>query len=134
MVGTINHIAIAVPCLRAASDEWRQKLDAEISASQRLEGHGVTVVFIDTGNSKIELLEPIDDTSPIAAFLAKNPQGGMHHICFDVDDIYASRDRLVAEGARILGSPEPKIGAHGKPVLFIHPKDITGTLIEIQQR
>ncbi|MGB2302066.1 MAG: methylmalonyl-CoA epimerase [Candidatus Puniceispirillaceae bacterium] len=134
MVGTINHIAIAVPCLRAASDEWRQKLDAEISAPQRLEEHGVTVVFIDTGNSKIELLEPIDDTSPIAAFLAKNPQGGMHHICFDVDDIYASRDRLVAEGARILGSPEPKIGAHGKPVLFIHPKDITGTLIEIQQR
>ena len=134
MVGTINHIAIAVPCLRAASDEWRQKLDAEISAPQRLEEHGVTVVFIDTGNSKIELLEPIDDTSPIAAFLAKNPQGGMHHICFDVDDIYAARDRLVAEGARILGSPEPKIGAHGKPVLFIHPKDITGTLIEIQQR
>lgn len=134
MVGTINHIAIAVPCLRAASDEWRQKLDAEISAPQRLEEHGVTVVFIDTGNSKIELLEPIDDTSPIAAFLAKNPQGGMHHICFDVDDIYASRDRLVAEGARILGSPEPKIGAHGKPVLFIHPKDITGALIEIQQR
>ena len=134
MVGTINHIAIAVPCLRAASDEWRQKLDAEISAPQRLEEHGVTVVFIDTGNSKIELLEPIDDTSPIAAFLAKNPQGGMHHICFDVDDIFASRDRLVAEGARILGSPEPKIGAHGKPVLFIHPKDITGTLIEIQQR
>ena len=134
MVGTINHIAIAVPCLRAASDEWRQKLDAEISAPQRLEEHGVTVVFIDTGNSKIELLEPIDDTSPIAAFLAKNPQGGMHHICFDVDDIYASRDRLVAEDARILGSPEPKIGAHGKPVLFIHPKDITGTLIEIQQR
>ena len=134
MVGTINHIAIAVPCLRAASDEWRQKLDAEISAPQRLEEHGVTVVFIDTGNSKIELLEPIDDTSPIAAFLAKNPQGGMHHICFDVDDIYASRDRLVAEGARILGSPEPKIGAHGRPVLFIHPKDITGTLIEIQQR
>ena len=134
MVGTINHIAIAVPCLRAASDEWRQKLDAEISAPQRLEEHGVTVVFIDTGNSKIELLEPIDDASPIAAFLAKNPQGGMHHICFDVDDIYASRDRLAAEGARILGSPEPKIGAHGKPVLFIHPKDITGTLIEIQQR
>lgn len=134
MVGTINHIAIAVPCLRAASDEWRQMLDAEISAPKRLEEHGVTVVFIDTGNSKIELLEPIDDTSPIAAFLAKNPQGGMHHICFDVDDIYASRDRLVAEGARILGSPEPKIGAHGKPVLFIHPKDITGTLIEIQQR
>ena len=134
MVGRINHIAIAVPCLRAASDEWRQKLDAEISAPQCLEEHGVTVVFIDTGNSKIELLEPIDDASPIAAFLAKNPQGGMHHICFDVDDIYASRDRLVAEGARILGSPEPKIGAHGKPVLFIHPKDITGTLIEIQQR
>ena len=134
MVGTINHIAIAVPCLRAASDEWRQKLDAEISAPQRLEEHGVTVVFIDTCNSKIELLEPIDEASPIAAFLAKNPQGGMHHICFDVDDIYASRDRLVAEGARILGSPEPKIGAHGKPVLFIHPKDITGTLIEIQQR
>lgn len=134
MVGTINHIAIAVPCLRAASDKWRQKLGAEISAPLRLEEHGVTVVFIDTGNSKIELLEPIDDASPIAAFLAKNPQGGMHHICFDVDDIYASRDRLVAEGARILGSPEPKIGAHGKPVLFIHPKDITGTLIEIQQR
>ncbi len=134
MVGTINHIAIAVPSLKTASDEWRQKLDAEISAPQRLEEHGVTVVFIDTGNSKIELLEPIDDSSPIAAFLAKNPQGGMHHICFDVDDIYASRDRLVAEGARILGSPEPKIGAHGKPVLFIHPKDITGTLIEIQQR
>jgi len=134
MFGTINHIAIAVPCLKTASQEWRQKLGASISAPQRLEEHGVTVVFIDTGNSKIELLEAIDETSPIAGFIAKNPQGGMHHICFDVEDIYASRDRLVAEGARILGSPVPKIGAHGKPVLFVHPKDVTGTLIEIQQR
>jgi len=134
MFGTINHIAIAVPCLKTASQEWHQKLGASISAPQRLEEHGVTVVFIDTGNSKIELLEAIDETSPIAGFIAKNPQGGMHHICFDVEDIYASRDRLVAEGARILGSLEPKIGAHGKPVLFVHPKDVTGTLIEIQQR
>ena len=133
MIGSVNHIAIAVPKLNEAAQEWQKKTGAEVSAPQRLDEHGVTVVFVDAGNTKIELLEPIDSTSPIASFLERNPAGGMHHICFDVEDIFASRDRLVAEGARILGSPEPKIGAHGKPVLFVHPKDLTGTLIELQQ-
>ena len=133
MIGSVNHIAIAVPKLDEAAQEWQKKTGAEVSAQERLDEHGVTVVFVDVGNTKIELLEPIDSTSPIASFLERNPAGGMHHICFDVEDIFASRDRLVAEGARILGSPEPIIGAHGKPVLFVHPKDLTGTLIELQQ-
>ena len=133
MIGTINHIAIAVPNLTAAADQWRARVGAVVSAPQSLPEHGVNVVFIKAENGKIELLEPIGDTSPIAKFLERNPDGGLHHICFDVPDIIASRDQLLASGARILGSPEPKIGAHGKPVLFIHPKDMTGSLIELQQ-
>ena len=134
MIGCVNHIAIAVPNLQAAASEWKKRLGAGVSEPQRLEQHGVTVVFVDAGNTKIELLEPIDDSSPIAAFLKKNPDGGMHHICFDVEDIYQSRDRIINEGGRILGDGEPRIGAHGKPVLFAHPKDFTGTLVEIQQQ
>lgn len=133
MIGTINHIAIAVPDLTAAADQWRARVGAVVSAPQSLPEHGVNVVFIKAENGKIELLAPIGDTSPIAKFLERNPDGGLHHICFDVPDIIASRDQLLASGARILGSPEPKIGAHGKPVLFIHPKDMTGSLIELQQ-
>ena len=133
MIGTINHIAIAVPDLTAAADQWRARVGAVVSAPQSLPEHGVNVVFIKAENGKIELLEPIGDTSPIAKFLERNPDGGLHHICFDVPDIIASRDQLLASGARILGNPEPKIGAHGKPVLFIHPKDMTGSLIELQQ-
>ena len=119
--------------LDGAAAQWRARTGAEVSAPQSLPEHGVRVVFVVAENGKIELLEPLDDSSPIAAFLARNPDGGMHHICFDVDDLYASRDRLIDSGARILGSHEPKIGAHGKPVLFIHPKDMTGTLVELQQ-
>ena len=133
MIGTINHIAIAVPDLAAAADQWRARVGAEVSAPQSLPEHGVTVVFVRAENGKIELLEPIDDSSPITKFLERNPDGGIHHICFDVPDLLASRDQLLASGARILGSAEPKIGAHGKPVLFIHPKDLTGSLIELQQ-
>ena len=133
MIGRINHIAIAVPDIRAAMAQWQARTGAEISAIQTLPEHGVHVAFIRAENGKVELLEPIDSTSPIAKFLEKNPDGGMHHICFDVEDLIVSRDRLVAEGGRVLGSDEPRIGAHGKPVIFIHPKDLSGTLIELQQ-
>ena len=133
MIGSINHIAIAVPDLRVALAQWRGRLGAVVSAPKRLPKHGVKVVFIAASNGKIELLEPLDDHSPIAKFLERNPDGGLHHICFDVPDLIASRDQLLATGARILGSPDPEIGAHGKPVLFIHPKDLTGSLIELQQ-
>ena len=133
MIGSINHIAIAVPDLGVASAQWRERLGVVISAPKRLPKHGVKVVFIAASNGKVELLEPLDDKSPIAKFLERNPDGGLHHICFDVPDLIASRDQLLATGARILGSPDPKIGAHGKPVLFIHPKDLTGSLIELQQ-
>lgn len=133
MIGTINHIAIAVPDLALATEQWRARVGAEVSAPQSLPEHGVRVVFVKAENGKIELLEPLGDDSPIAKFLDRHPDGGMHHICFDVPDLIASRDQLLASGARILGSPEPKIGAHGKPVLFIHPKDMTGSLIELQQ-
>lgn len=133
MIGSVNHIAIAVPNLDAAARQWKARLNASVSEPQRLEEHGVTVVFVDAGNTKIELLEPIDADSPIAAFLEKKPDGGMHHICFDVEDILATRDQIITEGGRILGSGEPNIGAHGKPVLFAHPKDFSGTLVEIQQ-
>ena len=133
MIGSINHIAIAVPDLGLASAQWRERLSAVVSAPKRLPKHGVKVVFIAASNGKVELLEPLDDKSPIAKFLERNPDGGLHHICFDVPDLIASRDQLLATGARILGSPDPKIGAHGKPVLFIHPKDLTGSLIELQQ-
>ena len=133
MIGTINHIAIAVPNLDAAAAQWREKLGAFVSASQRLPEHGVKIVFVSTDNGKVELLEPLDDASPIAKFLERHPDGGIHHICFDVPDLLASRDKLLASGARLLGSADPKIGAHGKPVLFIHPKDMMGSLIELQQ-
>jgi len=133
MLGHLNHVAIAVPDLAAASAVYRDTLGASVSAPQALPDHGVTVVFIDTGNAKIELLEPLGEGSPIAAFLAKNPAGGMHHICYEVDDIIAAREKLKASGARVLGDGTPKIGAHGKPVLFLHPKDFAGTLVELEQ-
>ena len=133
MIGSINHIALAVPDLSGASAQWRERVGAVVSAPQSLPKHGVKVVFIAASNGKVELLEPLDDKSPIAKFLERNPDGGLHHICFDVPDLLASRDQLLASGARILGSPNPEIGAHGKPVLFIHPKDLTGSLIELQQ-
>lgn len=133
MIGRLNHVAIAVPDLAAASTVYRDMLGARISEPQALPEHGVTVVFIDTGNSKVELLEPLGVGSPIAAFLERNPSGGMHHICYEVDDILAARDRLKAAGARVLGDGQPKIGAHGNPVLFLHPKDFMGTLVELEQ-
>jgi methylmalonyl-CoA/ethylmalonyl-CoA epimerase len=133
MIGRLNHVAIAVPDLNAASTIYRNVLGAEISEPQALPEHGVTVVFINLPNTKIELLEPLGKASPIAAFLIKNPAGGMHHICYDVSDIIAARDHLKAQGARVLGDGEPKFGAHGKPVLFLHPKDFNGTLVELEQ-
>jgi methylmalonyl-CoA/ethylmalonyl-CoA epimerase len=133
MLGRINHIAIAVPDIAVASRAYRETLGATVSAAQSLPEHGVTVVFVELPNSKVELLEPFGEASPIASFLAKNPDGGMHHICYEVADILAARDQLVAKGARVLGNGEPKIGAHGKPVLFLHPKDFFGTLIELEQ-
>ena len=133
MLGRLNHVALAVPDLAAARATYRDRLGAEVSAPQALPEHGVTVVFVELPNSKIELLEPLGEGSPIAGFLEKNPAGGMHHICYEVEDILAARDRLLAEGARVLGDGAPKIGAHGKPVLFLHPKDFAGTLIELEQ-
>ena len=133
MIGSINHIAIAVPDIRAAMAQWQERVGAEISEIQTLPEHGVHVAFIKAENGKVELLEPIDEKSPIAKFLEKNADGGMHHICFDVEDLIASRDKLIAAGGRVLGSDEPRIGAHGKPVIFIHPKDLSGTLVELQQ-
>ncbi|MCI9865735.1 methylmalonyl-CoA epimerase [Rhizobium skierniewicense] len=133
MLGRINHIAIAVPDLAAAVATYRDTLGAAVSQPQPLPEHGVTVVFVELPNTKVELLEPLGEKSPIAAFLEKNPSGGMHHICYEVEDIIAARDHLKAEGARVLGDGEPKLGAHGKPVLFLHPKDFFGTLIELEQ-
>jgi len=133
MLGRLNHVAIAVPDLAVASASYRDKLGAKVTQPQALPEHGVTVVFVDLGNTKVELLEPLGEGSPIAAFLEKNPSGGMHHVCYEVDDIIGARDRLKASGARVLGDGEPKIGAHGKPVLFLHPKDFFGTLIELEQ-
>jgi len=133
MIGRLNHVAIAVRDIAAASEVYRSTLGAQVSAPEPLEEHGVTVVFITLPNTKIELLEPLGTESPIGRFLEKNPDGGMHHICYEVDDINAARDQLVKSGARVLGSGEPKIGAHGKPVLFLHPKDFNGTLIELEQ-
>lgn len=131
MIGRLNHIAIAVPDLAAASGKYRDLLGAQVGQPQSLPEHGVTVVFIDTGNTKLELLEPLGEASPIAAFLEKNPSGGMHHVCFEVPDIDATVMKLVVDGARVLG--RPKIGAHGLPVLFLHPKDFDGTLIELEE-
>lgn len=133
MLGRINHIAIAVPDLAAAVATYRDTLGAAVSQPRPLPEHGVTVVFVELPNTKVELLEPLGGNSPIAAFLEKNPSGGMHHICYEVEDIIAARDHLKAEGARVLGDGEPKTGAHGKPVLFLHPKDFFGTLIELEQ-
>ena len=133
MLGRVNHIAIAVPDLTAATASYRDTLGAKVSQAQALPEHGVTVVFVELENTKVELLEPLGSDSPIAAFLAKNPSGGMHHICYEVTDILAARDQLSATGARVLGSGEPKIGAHGKPVLFLHPKDFNGCLVELEQ-
>jgi methylmalonyl-CoA/ethylmalonyl-CoA epimerase len=133
LIGRLNHVAIVVPELAAAAAIYRDALGARVSAPQALPAHGVTVVFVELPNTKIELLEPLGSDSPIAAFLAKNPSGGMHHVCYEVPDILAARDRLKAGGARVLGDGEPRIGAHDKPVLFLHPKDFCGTLIEIEQ-
>ncbi|SEQ54430.1 methylmalonyl-CoA epimerase [Devosia sp. YR412] len=133
MIGRLNHIAIAVPDLATAAAKYRDLLGAHVGQPIVLPEHGVTVVFIDTGNSKVELLEPLGAGSPIAVFLAKNPAGGMHHICFEVPDILAAAAMLTASGARVLGDGKPKTGAHGLPVLFLHPKDFDGTLIELEQ-
>lgn len=133
MLGRLNHVAIAVPDLAAATATYRDTLGGRVSEPQSLPEHGVTVVFVDLGNTKVELLEPLGESSPIAAFLQKNPSGGMHHVCYEVDDILAARDHLKGQGARVLGDGEPKTGAHGKPVLFLHPKDFHGTLVELEQ-
>lgn len=133
MIGRLNHVAIAVPDLEAAAATYSGALGAKISAPIAEPDHGVTVVFVELPNTKIELLHPLGDNSPIAGFLARNPSGGIHHVCYEVKDILAARDRLAAEGARVLGDGNPKIGAHGKPVLFLHPKDFYGTLIELEQ-
>jgi methylmalonyl-CoA/ethylmalonyl-CoA epimerase len=133
MIGRLNHVAIAVPDLEAAAAQYRDALGAQVRAPQPEPDHGVTVVFVDLPNTKIELLHPLGEDSPVAAFLARNPAGGVHHICYEVDDILAARDRLLARGARVLGSGEPRTGAHGKPVLFLHPKDFNGTLVELEE-
>jgi len=133
MIGRLNHVAIAAPDLAAATALYRDTLGAKVSEPLPQPAHGVTVVFIELPNTKIELLEPLGAASPIAKFLERNPDGGIHHICYEVDDILAARDKLKAEGARVLGDGEPKTGAHGKPVLFLHPKDFNGTLIELEQ-
>ena len=133
MIGRLNHVAIAVNDLAKASAVYRDTLGARVSAPQPVPEHGVTVVFIELPNTKIELLEPLGANSPIARFLEKNPDGGMHHVCYEVNDIIAARDKLKAQGARVLGDGAPKIGAHGKPVLFLHPKDFAGTLVELEQ-
>ena len=133
MIGRFNHVAIAVPDLAAAMVTYRDTLGAAVSAPLAQPEHGVTVAFVTLPNTKVELLEPLGEDSPIAGFLERNPAGGVHHLCFEVDDIVAARDRLSAEGARVLGDGEPKTGAHGKPVLFLHPKDFCGTLVELEQ-
>lgn len=133
MIGRLNHVAIAVPNLETAAAQYRNTLGAKVSAPQPEPDHGVTVVFVELPNTKIELLEPLGADSPIAAFLERNPAGGIHHICYEVDDILAAREKLKASGARVLGNGEPKIGAHKKPVLFLHPKDFNGALVELEQ-
>ena len=133
MLGRLNHVAIAVPDLDKATRTYRETLGARVSAPQPEPSHGVTVVFVELANTKIELLHPLGDNSPIAKFLERNADGGIHHVCYEVSDIIASRDTLIKEGARVLGDGQPKIGAHGKPVLFLHPKDFSGALVEIEQ-
>jgi methylmalonyl-CoA/ethylmalonyl-CoA epimerase len=133
MIGRLNHVAIVVPDLAKASALYRDVLGARVSDPVAMPEHGVTTVFVELPNTKIELLHPLGSASPVEAFLARNPAGGMHHVCYEVDDIGTARDTLLAAGLRALGSGEPRIGAHGKPVLFLHPKDFCGTLIEIEQ-
>ena len=133
MIGRLNHVAIVVPDVAAASETYKNILGAVVSAPEDLPEHGVTTIFVELPNTKIELLQPLGEDSPVAKFLERNPAGGMHHVCYEVEDIIAARDSLVASGARILGDGEPKIGAHGKPVLFLHPKDFCGTLTELEQ-
>jgi methylmalonyl-CoA/ethylmalonyl-CoA epimerase len=133
MIGKLNHVAIAVRDIAKAADVYRKSLGADVSAAVPQPDHGVTTVFITLPNTKIELLEPLGADSPINKFLERNPDGGIHHVCYEVDDIVAARDKLKGEGARVLGDGQPKIGAHGKPVLFLHPKDFCGTLVELEQ-
>jgi methylmalonyl-CoA/ethylmalonyl-CoA epimerase len=133
MIGRLNHVAIAVSDLAKAASLYRDTLGARVSDPIAQHEHGVRIVFITLPNTKIELLEPLGENSPIAKFLERNPDGGIHHVCYEVDDIIAARDRMKAQGARVLGDGEPKIGAHGKPVLFLHPKDCCGTLVELEQ-
>ncbi len=133
MIGRLNHVAIAVKSLTAGTATYAATLGAKVSAPRAMPEHGVTVVFVELPNTKIELLEPLGANSPIAKFLEKSPDGGIHHVCYEVDDIIAARDQLKASGARVLGDGEPRIGAHGKPVLFLHPKDFHGTLVELEQ-
>jgi len=133
MIGRLNHVAIVVADLEAATATYRDTLGARVSAPADLPEHGVTTVFVELPNTKIELLAPLGENSPIARFLHNNPAGGMHHVCYEVDDILVARDRLKAAGARVLGDGEPRTGAHGKPVLFLHPKDFCGTLVELEQ-
>lgn len=133
MIGKLNHVAIVVPDLAAGAAVYRDTLGADVSEPLDLPDHGVTTVFVNLPNTKIELLHPLGEGSTIAKFLAKNPSGGMHHVCYEVEDIIAARDKLKADGMRVLGDGEPRIGAHGKPVLFLHPKDFCGTLVEIEE-
>jgi methylmalonyl-CoA/ethylmalonyl-CoA epimerase len=133
MIGRLNHVAIAVPDLHAGARTYRETLGAKVSEPCDIPEHGVTVVFVELPNTKIELVHPLGDKSPLLGFLEKNPAGGIHHVCYEVDDIIAARDQLKASGARVLGDGEPRIGAHGKPVLFLHPKDFLGTLVELEQ-
>ncbi|MBO6549543.1 MAG: methylmalonyl-CoA epimerase [Rhizobiales bacterium] len=133
MIGRLNHVAIAVPDIEAAANTYRNSLGATLSAKEEQPDHGVSTIFIELPNTKIELLEPLGEDSPINNFLEKNPAGGIHHICYEVDNIIEARDKLKSEGARVLGSGDPKIGAHGKPVLFLHPKDFCGTLVELEE-
>lgn len=133
MIGRLNHVAIAVPDLAAGIATYRDVLGANVSAPEAMPEHGVTVVFVELPNTKIELLEPLGENSPIAAFLSKSPAGGIHHVCYEVDDIIAARDQMNEQGARVLGDGQPKTGAHNKPVLFLHPKDFCGTLVELEQ-
>jgi len=133
MIGRLNHVAIAVPDLGTAAARYRDMLGARVGAPQDEPDHGVTVVFIELPNTKIELLCPLGENSPIAGFLDRNPTGGIHHMCYEVEDILAARDRLIAAGARVLGTGEPRTGAHGKPVLFLHPRDFNGCLIELEE-
>jgi len=133
VIGRLNHVAIAVPDIAVASAIYRDTLGAKLSATQEQPDHGVTTVFIELPNTKIELLEPLGENSPLIGFLQKNSSGGIHHVCYEVEDIVRARDHLVATGARVLGDGNPKIGAHGKPVLFLHPKDFCGTLVELEQ-